>query len=303
MIIRAWHLYFTLCCALSLSCKDALDDLTDTVNADPQRSTCQAYCDWAATCNAQTPGREGEREALVASCLEATRAQNPKCEEMERDGINVASASLYADCVTAIDARAAASDACGPFIGDAQQVNAALPPQECAPVAQDDLNTFNAARVATAETNDALCARVSGTLCDRATACLVSEFSVPEEALSALMPAPLEQCLTSMSEGVTSACVMDELYALDAGPVSSGKADVDTDTPSAPSVLFSANPSREAARACLIALATLPCADLFSGMLPPVCAGAFSDPAAAGGALRGFGCGLERPELEMVCGM
>ena len=296
MIIRAWHLFFLTLAALSLSCKDALNEVTDALNADPQRSTCQAYCDWAATCNAQTPGREGEREALVASCLTATRAENGDCARMETEGINPASAELYSSCVGAIDARAAEEGSCAPFIGTAMEVNAALPPAACAAVATDDLNTFNAARVATAEPNEALCERVSATLCTRATACLVSEFSVPEEALAALMPAPLDRCVTTMGEGVTSSCVMEELYALDA-PVEGTPAE------GAPSVLFSANPSREAARACLSALASLSCADLFSGTLPPVCAGAFSDPVSAAGALRGFGCGLERPELEMVCGM
>jgi len=287
---------------LAASCKAPLGELDDALKADPQRSPCQAYCGWASSCNAQTPGREGEGEALTARCLEATRAQNGSCVEMESEGISAATSELYASCVRAIDAEAAGADACLPFTGSALEVNAATPPADCAAVAYEDRDTFNVARVATAEANDALCARVSETLCARATSCLVSEFGVPEEALAALTPAPLDRCLGALEGGVTSSCVMDELYALDGG-LPEGEADAAASPEGgAPPVLFSVNPNREAARACLAALAALPCADLFSGALPPECAGAFSDPAAAGGALRGFGCGLERPELEAACG-
>ena len=81
-----------------------------------------------------------------------------------------------------------------------------------------------------------------------------------------------------------------------------GKKDIPPSSERLPSLYFRVNASREAARECLSALAGLACDELFSGMLPPVCAGAFSDPAQTASVLNNFACSLEREELEPICG-
>jgi len=270
---------------LSLSC----GKLEDTLLSDPQRSSCTAYCEWAVACHAEA--REVDSEALLASCLSATQAQETQCKDAEESGINPVSSRLMKSCVEAIDAEASANS-CAPFTGDAVQINTAFAPGSCV-----EQSLFNSARTATAETNDELCERVSDSLCEQTTSCLEDFFNVPQSVLNELMPPALDRCLTRFDEDVTSACRDEQLYALDQEV--SAKADIDVESP--PEVLFSVNANRESARACLAALATIPCDELFAGELPPICAGAFSDPTVAAGAVNGFACGLEREELAAIC--
>ena len=153
----------------------------------------------------------------------------------------------------------------------------------------------NTVRRSTAENNDELCVRVSETLCQKSTSCLEDFFNLPTEFVEMLEPPALTQCIDRFEEEVTTVCQEEQLYAID--QEESGKADIED----VPSVLFSVNASREAARECLAQLATLPCDELMSGDLPPVCAGAFSDPTTTASALNGFACGLEREELAPIC--
>ena len=155
------------------------------------------------------------------------------------------------------------------------------------------LDLFNTARAA-AESNDELCGRVSETLCERSTSCLEEYFNVPSEFIDMLDPPAFTQCVERFDEDVTSTCVSEGLYSLE--PSMSKE-----DLPETPDVLFSVNPSREAARECLSQLAAIPCDELMSGELPAVCAGAFSDPVTTASALNGFACGLEREELAPIC--
>jgi hypothetical protein len=281
-----------------LSSCGVVDAIEDAITADPQKSTCKAYCEWAIACHGAE--REVDAEALLESCLTQTKAQNEQCEVMETEGINEVSSALYKDCTDAIDAKKTAND-CSPFTGNAVDINSSTVPTECAPVAaNDDIDVFNAARLATAESNDQLCDRVSITLCQRSTACLVDEYNIPQSVLDAFMPSAQEQCVTLFDENVTTECRNDDLYSI-SSEMSDNKADLPSSESALPSVLFSVNASRESARACLAALAQLPCDELFSGQVPPVCAGAFSDPIAAGSTLSSFACGLERDELASVC--
>lgn len=263
------------------------DKITDVLLADPQRSSCTAYCEWAVSCHAEA--RDVDEMALMEQCLTETQARDDQCKSAETTGIDSISSKIMADCVDDIDAVA---NDCSAITGDAIEINTATAPGICL-----DPGLFNTARAATAESNDELCVRVSETLCTRSTSCLESFFNIPADVLGMIEPAPQEQCLTRFDEEVTTTCRDEQLYALDQDL--SGKADIDA--PELPDVFFSVNENREAARACLTALADLACDELFSGMLPPVCAGAFSDPTAAAGALNGFACGLGREELNSVC--
>ena len=279
--------------AFTYSC-NVVETLEDAITAEPQRSTCRAYCEWAVACHSAE--RELDAEAMLATCLTDTQAQNEQCEVMENEGINEISSSLYKDCTDAIDAQKEANE-CSAFTGNAVDINSSTVPNDCVAVAADDIDVFNSARLATAEDNDQLCERVSVTLCQRSTSCLIDEFNIPESVLNEFMPPAEEQCVTQFEDTVTAACRNDELYSISS---EMNNKDVDS-TENIPSVLFSVNASRESARACLAALAELACTDLFSGQLPPVCAGAFSDPATTANTLSNFACGLEREELAPIC--
>lgn len=279
----------------------------DILLADPQKSTCQAYCEWAVACHSEA--REVNDEDLLATCLRDTQAENKRCVEMETKGIPIPLSLLYERCTDKIDSLKRSND-CGPFTGDAVEINTSTSPLECTSVADEDIDVFNTARLATAESNDALCERMSKTLCERSTGCLSSEYNVPDQYLSGATPPAQERCLDRFETAVTNSCKSEGLYAISsAAPTTEepvdGKADIDIDLDDVedvlPTVFFSVNPNREAARACLESLSGLACGELFSGTLPPVCAGAFSDPTEVVGAMNGFVCGLERPELAAVC--
>jgi hypothetical protein len=285
---------FILSAHLFAGCDGVTDSLEEALTAEPQKSTCQAYCEWAVSCHGQA--RELDEESTMEACLSETKAVNTDCEVMETEGINTILSDIYKGCTDAIDAERTENN-CAPFTGDTIEVNSSIAPTECALVAADDVDVFNTARMTTAEDNDALCERMSVTLCQRSTSCLVSEFNIPQSYLDELMPNAEEQCITQFEESVTSSCKDNDLYSISS---EEGKAD-EAVTEIVPTVLFSVNPSREAARACLLALAELACGDFFGGNLPPECAGAFSDPVSTIGVVNNFACGLERPELDQIC--
>ena len=275
-----------------LSACGVVDSIEDAVNADPQRSTCQAYCEWATACHSQS--RTLDEEATLTACLESTRAANDDCTTLETEGVNRASAELYQSCTEAIDAERAMMN-CDPFTGNAVAVNTSLPPAACVAVIGSDSEVFNAARIATAESNDELCERMSRTLCNRSTQCFTDEYNISQNILDELTPPADEQCLTQFEESVTSACRNDGLYS-----ISSDNREKLQEI--SENVAFNINASREAARACLNSLEEIACGELFSGELPPVCVGAFSDPATTANVLSNFACGLDQPELEPICG-
>ena len=284
---------FTLCISLfaaTWACDQVVDRLEETITSDPQRSPCQAYCEWAIGCQAEA--REVDNDSLLETCLTAARASESSCEEAETEGVDVLTSELFEGCVDAID-EAADADQCEAFTGNAVEINSATPPQSC--LVAGGINLFNTVRRSTAENNDELCVRVSETLCQKSTSCLEDFFNLPTEFVEMLEPPALTQCIDRFEEEVTTVCQEEQLYAID--QEESGKADIED----VPSVLFSVNASREAARECLAQLATLPCDELMSGDLPPVCAGAFSDPTTTASALNGFACGLEREELAPIC--
>ena len=273
------------------SCEQVAESLEESLSAEPQRSQCQAYCEWAVACQAEA--REVDNDVLLESCLTATRAAESSCEEAENDGVDIITSELVEGCVEDIDAAASAGQ-CEAFTGNAVDINSATPPQSC--VATGGVNLFNTARKTTSETSDELCVRMSETLCQKSTSCLEEFFNLPAEYVEMLDPPAVNQCIDRFEEQVTSACLEENLYAIE--QEESGKADSEIDVPD---VLFSVNASREAARECLTQLAELPCDELMSGELPPVCAGAFSDPTTTAGALNGFACSLEREELDAIC--
>lgn len=288
MNILKFKLVLLLCTLIGLiACEKVTDSISDAINGETQRSVCSAYCDWAVGCQAEA--REVDRDALIETCLTETKAVNADCEKAETEGLDPLTAEAFEGCVSAIDDAATAGQ-CEAFTGDATELNMATPPQSCLVVGGIEL--FNTARIATAETNDELCGRVSETLCERSTSCLESYFNIPADFIEMLDPPAKTQCVDRFDADVTSACREEELYALDQAV----SEEVET-----PDALYSVNPSREAARECLSQLATIPCDELMSGELPAVCAGAFSDPATTANALNGFACGLEREELAPLC--
>lgn len=283
------HLILLSILATLFSCEKVTDDLNDAISEDPQRSTCEAYCDWAVGCHAAA--RDLDQAALLEQCLTQTRARDSECQEAETTGLNLASAQLMKSCVEDIDAR---KNDCTPFTGNAVEINTAIPPVACA-----DVDLFNTARTATDETNDELCGRMSETLCTRSVSCLESYFMVPQDVLDLIDPSAQTRCITRFEDDVTSSCREEQLYSIDEESNPTGSENNET---ALPDVLYSVNENREAARACLTKLAMLPCEDLFSGMLPAECAGAFSDPLEATGALTGFACELELDALNSICG-
>ena len=293
MVSRIVTFTTLLSCSLTglWSCEEVINNIGENLRNEPQRSVCQAYCDWAVKC--QADAREVDRDSLIERCLSETKMTNTDCEQAETEGLDPLTSEAFEGCVADID-EAASDDQCKAFTGNAVEVNMATPPQNCLLVG--GLALFNTTRASTAETNDELCGRVSETLCERSTSCLESYFNIPSEFIEMLTPPALTQCVDRFDSDVTSTCRDEDLYALDQAM----NKEIDSSyTP--PDILFSINPSREAARECLSQLADIPCDELMSGELPAVCAGAFSDPAQTAGALNGFACGLEREELAPIC--
>ena len=187
------------------------DSIENAVTADPQKSTCRAYCEWAVSCHSAE--RDIDAEAVLATCLTQTQAKNSDCEVMEEDGINKLSSELYKSCTDEIDAKKEAND-CSAFTGNVvEKINNSLAPTACLSVPTKDIDSFNVARLSTEESNDELCERVSVTLCEKSTSCFMTEYAIPEEILNELNPTALEQCVTQFDESVTSACQEDELYS------------------------------------------------------------------------------------------
>ena len=120
-----------LLCSLSglLACEEVVEGIGESLREDPQRSVCQAYCEWAVGC--QAGSREVENEALIERCVTETKAVNGDCEQAETEGLDPLTSQGFESCVEEID-EAASADQCEAFTGNAVEINMATPPQSCA---------------------------------------------------------------------------------------------------------------------------------------------------------------------------
>ncbi len=228
---------------------------------EDRASYCEAVCDNAVSCAAAE--RTVDETALMADCLEATRAADPQCAETENGDLGVAAGKLLDGCLEELAATAGECDA---FTGRIDDQVTATTPGKCLTYDTGAQDTFDAARDSTTETNDQLCERFSDTFCEQVTSCIEEELG---EGFAAAVEAvgldPKDNCLQKVSSQ-TDSCKSEELYA----PEESA-----TDV----------NLSRQTARECMQDFATLTCEQLFSGDLPPLCAGAVEDPTAYAGLL------------------
>ena len=108
---------------------------------EPQRSYCEALCDWAVTC--QATEREIDAAALTTACLDATLASDPGCAKAEAGELNLASAKLLEPCVTAIDDAALAAD-CSGFVGSIDELKLGTAPAKCLTQAEDAVGLIEA---------------------------------------------------------------------------------------------------------------------------------------------------------------
>jgi hypothetical protein len=236
---------------------------------EPKRSYCEALCDWAVVCNATE--RPIDEEASLEACLQATRESDASCDRAETGKIDPASAKLLEPCVKAIDANAAEQD-CNGWVGSIDDLKVATVPAECSTQADDAIQTFQVARDTTQESNEQLCTRFTETFCNRAEACLLGDYELPQEAIQAAGGTPAEICIEKLDAALTSKCVSSGLY------------DPEED-------LTDANLARQGARECLRDFDSIQCSAILDpsiDTLSPTCAAAFSSPediAAAGGAL------------------
>ena len=239
-------------------------------SGEPKRSYCESLCDWAVACHATE--RTIDSEAMLASCLDATRASDASCEKAETGKIDPASAKLLEPCVKAIDENASAGT-CEGFVGRLDDLKTATVPAECTTQADDAVATFDAARDATVETGEELCLRYTATFCSRSEECILGDFGgeIPSAATDAL-GTPYDRCVQAMDAAFTDNCVGNDLYE-------------------AEDSLTDANLARQASRTCLAEFDQVSCDALFSGDLENEagsCAGSVSSPqdlAAIGGAL------------------
>lgn len=215
-------------------------------SGEPKRSFCEALCDWAVEC--QATERTVEADAMLESCLTATRASDASCEKAESGTMDPASAKLLEPCVNAIDTNAGEAD-CNGFVGTIDQLKTAAVPAECATQADDAVATFDAARDATVETGEQLCNRYTTTFCGRSEECILGDFGgqIPQEATDAL-GTPFDRCVEGLTAAFTNTCVSSDLYH--------------------PEEDFTdANIARQSARTCLADFSTVTCDALFDGNL------------------------------------
>lgn len=225
---------------------------------EPKRSYCEALCDWAVSCAAAE--REIDTEAELAECLAATSASDPSCAKAEEGTIDPASAKLLEPCVNAIDGAAAAGE-CEPFTGTPQQVLTGTVPAECATQAGDAIATFEVAQSSTVETGAELCQRYAETICRRAEECILGDFGgeIPQ-AVTDEIGTPFDNCVRALEPVFTNDCIANDLYAAEQS-------------------VTDVNPTRQAARDCLVGFEAVPCDQLLDqGMLPETCAGSQSSP-------------------------
>ena len=300
VLLRSFSYFISALCLLLSGC----DTVSDAVTSEPSKSVCTAYCEWAAACN--STARESDEMALFESCLATTQAQDPDCQVMESEGLNKVSHAINQSCVESIEEERMANR-CDVFTGSDVEFNQGRPPLSCA----TNFSLFNTARASTAEQNDPMCTRVSVSLCTRTATC-IAEQGVANDVLNRVYgDDPAATCAERLNV-TTEACQMEERYELltgddatvlvgsltgfEADESSSGGAEA-----SEMSSLIAIGPSRAAAERCLAALDELPCDQLISGMLPPICAGAVVNPVDTALAVKDFVCELDRPEFEMLC--
>lgn len=224
---------------------------------DPVRSSCEAACDWAVSC--QEADRPVDAAALSEACLAATRAEDPSCEKAESGKMDPASKSLLETCVSEIDAQASAGE-CNAFTGADPEDPPSQEdfPQGCITQGDDAVAVFEAAYTSTAETNEQMCNRYSEAFCAASAACILGDFGgqIPQAVIDEI-GTPEEICLGKL-EDQTQSCVDTNLYAPEESLA---------DTP---------NTARAAARLCLSKLSELSCEQINGGEFPPECAGSRS---------------------------
>lgn len=232
-------------------------------STEPQTSYCEAVCDNAVSCHEDERGADGE--ALLADCMAATEAADEDCAKATKGELDVATSKLLTKCT---DALAGEAGECGAYTGSIDEQKTATTPASCITYNPDAQGTFDEARQATKESGEALCARFTDSFCDATSSCLSDELGadkVSEIASDLGFPSLYDRCIDKM-DGQTSACIADDQYAAEED-------------------FTDANVSRQAARECLADFETVTCDELFSGSMPPLCAGAPEDPTAYAGSL------------------
>ena len=103
MAARVNVLSVLLLCSLSglLACEEVVEGIGESLREDPQRSVCQAYCEWAVGC--QAGSREVENDALIERCVTETKAVNGDCEQAETEGLDPLTSQGFESCVEEID--------------------------------------------------------------------------------------------------------------------------------------------------------------------------------------------------------
>jgi hypothetical protein len=253
------------------ACKgDLAEKLKNAATKEAQTSYCEGLCDWAVGCHAEA--RTVDEAALMTACLDATHALDSDCAIAEGEGLDATKSLAVAECTDAIDKKITDGE-CNSFTGSEDQIKTGTPPTTCATLGLDAQATYDGARDATQENGDAMCDRFTATFCDSLTDCLIDEFGVTQDTIDTIGKDPTEECQNSL-KSITDRCKSDGLY----DPTSD---------------LIDLNPSRIAAEECLGELDGMSCNDLFSGSLPPICAGAF----VSADDLLGFAGGL----LDVAC--
>ena len=247
-----------LCAFTQLS---ACEEVNDALGIGDGKTHCEAICEWAAGCHAEA--RPVNAEELAAECLARLREVDDSCDD-------AAQAAISEECGAAVEAQAEQM-ICSPFTGNAieREAGALELPAECAPLGTDAIDE---AAAVTEEPGDSLCDRLNESICDRASECL-GEL-VPQEVLDAAGDLK-GMCLDTIAD-LAQRCKDEELY----------EASADISEP---------NPAREFAISCTADFAALECSDVFTGMLPETCAGAFNSVDSAtelAGGLLTFGCGV-----------
>lgn len=224
---------------------------------EPQRSYCEALCDWAVGCAAAE--RDIDAEAELSECLAATRASDPSCAKAEEGSMDPASKKLLEPCVNAIDDAAAAGE-CDPFTGTPEQVVTGTAPAACATQAEDAVATFEEAQSSTVETGAELCQRYADTICRRAEECILGDLGgeIPQ-AVTDELGTPFDRCVQALAPVFTNDCIESDLYAAEES-------------------VTDLNTARQAARDCLVEFDAVPCDGLMSGELPETCAASQTEP-------------------------
>jgi len=228
---------------------------------EPTRSYCEALCDWAVGCaNGERPV---DADALTESCLDSARSSDASCEKAESGSMNPASIKLLQGCVNDIDAKASAGD-CNGFTGPIEDLKVGAPPLSCASQAGDYVSTYNDARDATKETNEELCNRVTDTMCQRVSDCVLGDFAgdIPKSVTDALGGTPYDLCVKQLDPVITQKCISGDMYE----PESS---------------FDNVNIAREGARSCMKNFSNVSCDSLISKtptLDDATCAAMFSSP-------------------------